>query len=549
MIEREALEIIARIEDEHTERKAAGSGFDLKDLSRYIVALSNEGGGHILLGVSDDGRVTGTPAFPDIMRLKNDVRTSLRISRRTRIEVDVFNLGQRQHRVLIVTVPPRPRGEALSYDGAFLMRSGESLVGMTSDVLKSIMAEDVSDYSADIIEGAKMADLDPIAIEQARYLWLTKSGNEAIELMTPQEVVLGLGLADERGVTRSGIILLGRESAISRFVPNAEVVWEYRKTKTAIEYVARADYKKAFVSIYEDLWNQINSRNDVAHINEGFFIRDIPSFDEIAVREAVLNAVSHRDYQDQGSVYLRQSAEELLVESPGGFIEGITPENIMTTSSKPRNRLIAEAFQKLGLVERSGQGVDKIFMKTIASGKGKPTYEESTSHEVKLSVSAQIQDVQFVQYLDKVSRESGIKLSASDYVLLESVRLGKIESMNDDTGLPRLQLAGIIEKSRSGRYVKPMLAKRFYSALNKRGEYTRQRGLDHEQKKQLILKHLENYPKGYIQDIEQALGYEVGRSTLSNWLSEMKKEGIVDFIGNKHIVRGPNRGYWSIVKK
>lgn len=549
MIEREALEIISHIEDEHTERKAAGSGYDLKDLSRYIVALANEGGGHILLGVSDDGRATGTPAFQDIMRLKNDIRTSLRISRRTRIEVDVFNLGQNQRRVVIVTVPPRPRGEALSYDGAFLMRSGESLVGMTSDVLKSIMSEDVSDYSANIIEGAKVADLDPTAIEQARYLWLTKSGNDAIELMTPEEVVFGLGLADERGVTRSAIILLGRESAISRFTPNSEVIWEYRKTNAAIEYVARFDYKKAFVSIYEDLWNQINSRNDVAHINEGFFIRDIPSFDEIAVREAVLNAISHRDYQDQGSVYIRQSAEELMVESPGGFMEGITPENIMTTSSKPRNRLIAEAFQKLGLVERSGQGVDKIFMKTIASGKGKPTYEESTSHEVKLSVGAQIQDVHFVQYLDKVSRESEIKLSASDYVLLESVRLGKIESMNDDTGLPRLQLAGIIEKSRSGRYVKPMLAKRFYSALNRRGEYTRQKGLDQEQKKQLILKHLENYPKGFIQDIEQALGYEVSRSTLSNWLSQMKKEGIVDFVGNKHIVRGPNRGYWCIVKK
>ena len=207
------------------------------------------------------------------------------------------------------------------------------------------------------------------------------------------------------------------------------MVWEYRRKSSDVQYASRVDYRKAMILYLDDLWVQIDARNEVAHVNEGFLIRDIPAFTETTIREAVLNAVAHRDYQDQGSVYIRQSTEDMIVESPGGFIAGITPQNIMRAASKPRNRLIAEVFQKLGMVERSGQGVDKIFVDSISAGKGQPSYEESSSHEVKLTVNAQVQDLQFIKYLDKVAKDVGLSLSASDYVLLEQVRLGQIDSM------------------------------------------------------------------------------------------------------------------------
>ncbi len=542
-----ARELISNIEDEHTERKAARGQYDIKNVCRYTVALSNEGGGHLILGVDDAGNIVGSQSFQDIQRLKIDVLSQPKMSRRIRVEVDVFQLDMK--RIVIISIPGRNRGQADSYDGAYLMRSGESLTGMNNDMIRDILAENVSDYSSDIIEGVTPSDLDSEAIERARYLWLSKSGNEQVEIMTPEQVVQGLGLIDERGVTRAGLILLGKSSAIARYIPNAELIWEYRRHNADVEYVARNDHREAVVLYLDKLWGQIDARNEVAHVNEGFFIRDIPAFAESTIREAVLNAISHRDYQDSGSVYIRQSAEDMIVESPGGFIGGITPDNIMNASSKPRNRLVAEVFQKLGLVERSGQGVDKIFVNSISSGKGQPSYKASTLHEVKLSVSAQVQDVSFIQYLDKVSREANIRLSASDYVLLEKVRLGLIDSIGHESGLAKLSSAGIIEGSRSGRFTKPMLAKRFYSAMNKSGEYTRQRGLDVQQKKQLILTHLQNFPKAYVADIDEALGYQVKRSTLNNYLKALHEEGKIEFIGNRHIGRGNNRGYWTSKKK
>lgn len=547
MTEEEARQIIGHLEDEHTERKTGGKDFNKDKLYCYISAFANEGGGHLAMGVDDKGNIVGTAAFKNTNELKHEVLTSVNLSRHLRIEIDEFRPDGK--RVLIFTIPSRPQGEAVSYKGAYYMRAGESLETMNFDTILRIREELTNDYSAQVVEGVSFSDLDTAAIEKARELWLLKSQNSRIASMAPHEIVTGLELMDERGVTLAGIILLGSEGTIRRYAPNNELVWEYRRNATDIEFTARKDYKSPFVRYVDNLWAQVDARNDVAHIREGFLIRDIPAFSEEVVREAVLNAIAHRDYQDPGSVYVRQSPEQLLVESPGGFVHGVTPENIIEIASRPRNRRIAEAFQKLGLVERSGQGADKIFLQTIAAGKGLPDYSSTTPYEVKLRVNAQIQDLDFIKYLEKISTETNIRLSAKDYVLLERVRQGAINSINDDEALQRLLDAGLLEKSRHGRYTRPILSKRFYTALNRRGEYTRHKGIDYETKKAIILKHLANYKKGYIEDIEEALSHSVKRQTLYYYLTKLRDAGEVEFVGNRYIGRGKNRGYWQLKGK
>lgn len=418
---------------------------------------------------------------------------------------------------------------------------------MNFDTLANISDELVTDFSAEIVEGATIADLDTDALRKARDLWSLKSQNAGIQLMNDGEILSGLELGDERGITRAGIILLGTVEAIKRYVPNSELVWEYRKHATDIEFAARKDYKQPFISYFDDLWRQVDVRNDVAHIHDGFIIRDIPAFSEEVVREAVLNAVAHRDYQDTGSVFVRQSPECLLIESPGGFVDGVTPENIIEISSRPRNRHIAEAFQKLGLVERSGQGADKIFRQTIAAGKGLPDYSGSTLHEVKLQVSAQIQDLEFIKYLEKVAQGTKAQLSAKDYVILERVRQGLYHSITEHPGLQRLMELGLVEKARSGKFTKPILSKRFYVAFNKRGEYTRQKGLGKNTNLELILKHLALHRKGYARDIEQVLPH-VARPTINRYLLELVALGKIEMIGNRYVAHGKEKAYWQLKK-
>ena len=167
--------------------------------------------------------------------------------------------------------------------------------------------------------------------------------------------------------TYAGLILLGSQKGLSRHLAQAEVVFEYRSTEASIAYQQRQEYRLGFFLWFDDIWETINLRNDVQQFREGLFKYDIPTFDEDSVREAVLNAVSHRDYRDGGSIWIRQSPRLLEVESPGGFPEGITSDNVRERQ-KPRNRRIAEALAHCGLVERSGQGMDLMFRQSIRQG-------------------------------------------------------------------------------------------------------------------------------------------------------------------------------------
>lgn len=539
-----ARAIIANKEDEHTERKEATNGYDSSSLYSYVAALANEGGGHLILGVSNDGVITGTLALGDVEAWKNKIFSNGSLSRRLRVAIHHVTLDDK--RVVILTIPSRPRGEAISYRGSFYMRSGESLVPMNFDTLTAINEELTNDYSATIMDGISIDELDDDAINRARQLWIKKSGNADIAVMTKAEVLSGLELADERGVSFAAIILVGTTTLIQRLASNSELVWEYRKQGVDIEFVARKDFKQPFVLYFDELWHQIDARNDVAHIREGFLIRDIAAYNENVVREAVLNAVAHRDYQDPGSVYIRQSPEQLIVESPGGFVSGVTADNIIEVS-RPRNRRIAEVFQKLGLVERSGQGADKIFQETIAAGKGLPDYHSSTSREVRLVVNAQIQDVDFIKYLERITTETDIKLSPKDYVLLEQVSQGLIQSMTDSPMLSKFLDAGLIEKVRSGQRVRPILSKRYYVAFNKRGEYTRQKGLEKSANLEIILQHLKLHQKGYMADIEHALPH-VKRSTLNRYLRSLADNEKVELVGNPHVARGKTRAFWRLKK-
>ena len=232
------------------------------------------------------------------------------------------------------------------------------------------------------------------------------------------------------------------------------------------------------------------------------FIRDIPNFNEEVIREGLLNAVCHRDYNLQSSVFIRQYPALLEIESPGGFPAGITLDNIIY-KQYPRNRRIAEVFQKCGLVERSGQGVDKMFRLSIEEAKPRPDYSKSDAFSVILKIIGEIQDIKFLKFLEKVSSEKKIEWTTQDLLIFDDIRQGKTPPAEFQNSIIRMSDQGIIEKFGRGRGVKFILSKRFYTFLGEKGIYTRKKGLDTETKKVLIIKHLENHGKGTMEELEQ----------------------------------------------
>src|SRR3990167_9088642 len=205
-------------ENERIEFKEAKSDFSFDKLAKYCAALSNEGGGKIILGVTDKKPrlIIGTQAFIDLNRCK------LSLTQKMHQRIDIQEMNCPQGRVLVFHAPPRPRGDAIEYEGAYWMRAGESLVPMTKDMLKRIFAETDPDFSEQICKGATIDHLDSEAIEKFRSLWERNSGNEALAYSSVSQLLSDADLILGNEITYAALILLGKRQAVRTFLPQAE---------------------------------------------------------------------------------------------------------------------------------------------------------------------------------------------------------------------------------------------------------------------------------------------------------------------------------------
>ena len=284
-----------------------------------------------------------------------------------------------------------------------------------------------SDFSAKVCPEAKKSHLSKEAIQVLRKLLVEKRGDSFFQNMPDMKLLRHLGLVHKEGsrygITYAALILLGTEEALATLLPNCEISYEYRRKEGQIHHDERKDYQKAFLLCFDLIWEKINAHNRVIPLHMGLWKDEIPNIDEKVVREAILNAVCHREYTEPNQIFIRQSPDRIVVESPGSLPEGVTLENILDVFVH-RNRKLAEIFQQLGFVERAGQGVDRMFHLSIRQGKGKPVFQVEGLPFVRLILPTKIQDPKFIQFLKRAVSERNLSLSLEDLLLLENLRQG-----------------------------------------------------------------------------------------------------------------------------
>jgi len=529
-----------RSEDIDLEFKEAASNFDRGrgSLFDYCAAIANGNGGKLILGIQEKPRAVKGTNFS----IGTHAKLSHEIWTRLEIHVDVEELDYHGKRVLIFHIPKHPPATRIKSGGkgdkyCYPIRRGESLGEMDDIKTKEILNEAQPDFTSEVIPGLSLEDLDRPAIDILRKKWAEKAGRKEYLSFDDEKVLKNIGLMNINGITCAGLILVGRIEALQNHLPDAEIIFEWRHTHTQTHYDFRKDWRAPFVSIDDEIWDTINARNLRIPFQEGFFQREIWAFDEKSIREAVHNAVMHRDYSVKGrSVFIKASSQAFIIESPGGFFPPVNLENFLFEKSW-RNRLLAESFGKIGFAERSSQGLDDIFEKAIRDGKGFPDLSKSDSHTVRLSIPAQVKDKDFILYLERITNERQVNLSFEEICELEKIRenqkVGNIGSRNKF-----LQL-GIIEqigRTSGARYI---LSHKYYLHEGKSGLYTRLRGLSREHKKELILQHLKKNERGYARDFKDAFG-ELNATDISNLLRELKQNGKIVHEGSRRT------GYWRL---
>lgn len=533
MTDAELQALLETLEGERCEFKEAKEQYAPEKLARYCCALANEGGGKIVFGVTDrrPRNVVGSHAFQQLESTRSKLMQQIPLN------IAVLEVMTAQGRVLVFEVPSRPIGTPIKFEGKYWSREGDSLVPMSEDKLRSIFAEGGRDFSSEICPGAGMEHLSPEAIEDFRLRWQQKSGNMQLAALDHSQLLHDAELLVDGGVTYAALVLFGTCAALGRFLGQAEVIFEYKSSQASGPPADRVEYRQGFFSFHDSIWMKINDRNEKQHYQMGLFLRDIPTFDERSVREALLNAVSHRDYQLGGSVFVRQYPRMLQIDSPGGFPVGITIDNILDRQS-PRNRRIAEAFAKCGLVERSGQGMNLMFEQSIRQGKHLPSLGESDAFNVVLQLDGQVNAPRFVSFLENVGAETHEAFSTYDFMLLDLIHREQEIPERLKPHIKRMLSLGIIESQGRGRSVRYFLSKRFYGSLGERATYTRKAGLDREESKALLVKHLRHCGEDGCQIAELAKVLpSKARREIQRLLFELRDEGMIFMTGEKRGAR------------
>ncbi|WP_434479428.1 ATP-binding protein [Gemmatimonas sp.] len=515
------------------EFKEAKTRYDFEKLVDYCVALANEGGGTILLGVTDKRprTIVGTSAFDEPGRTEAGLHT--RLGHRIPVE----EVQAPEGRVLVVHVPSRLPGTAWNHSGRFLKRAGDELTSLSDTELRAMFAEAGPDFSAQVCPEASLGDLSPLAIAHFREAWAKKANDARRLTWSDAQTLADAELTVDGHVTYAALILFGTRAALGRHLAQAELVFEYRSSEASGPAADRAEYREGFLLWHDDIWARINLRNDRQSYQDGLFRLELPTFDEAPVREALLNAIAHRDYRLGGSVFVRQYARRLEIVSPGGLPPGVTLENILDQQN-PRNRRLAEALAKVGLIERSGQGMNLMYESAIKQGKALPSLAGTSIHEVRLTLSGTLNSPDFVRFIERLGAEKIRSFSTHDFLALDILRRDEELPPSLRTVIPGLVAAGAVESVGRSRGVRFILSRGVYAALGGKGTYTRKRGLDRATNKALLLKHIrDNATAGsQMEEFRQVLP-ALKRSQIQVLLRELRTEGSVHNVGTTRAAR------------
>jgi predicted HTH transcriptional regulator len=344
-------------EHQQLEFKEAKTQFDTRKLYEYCVAIANEGGGFLLLGVADapPRPVVGTKAFD------NPIAISEKVFQAVGFRVDIDEVAHPDGRVLVFRIPPRPRGTAYHLDGKYLMRSGQALVPMSEDQLRRIFAEGEPNW----LEEHSKTGLDA---QQVVDILDTQSFFELIKFPYPTERtgvidrLLQERLIDEEdgsySIRRLGGILLAKKLGdfpdLTRKAPRVVVYSGASKLETRLDQLGTKGYAVGFQGLVRFVTDQL-PQNEVI---EDALRKEVKLVPEIVIRELIANALIHQDFGVGGaSVMVEIYSNRVEISNPG---EPVVPVDRFIDGYQSRNERLADLMRRMGICEEKSSGIDRV---------------------------------------------------------------------------------------------------------------------------------------------------------------------------------------------
>ncbi len=514
--------------------------YDDSRLFEDVVAFANTEGGELYLGIEDDGTITGLhKEHLNIQTLNAFIANNTVPPVASRIEIiDEGKLVAR------ISVPKSVGVVVATRSGKMLRRrlksdgTPENIPMYPNEITTRLSDLRLLDYSALVVFDGSYEDIDFIEIERLRRNIEIYSGDQTLSGLENTELLKALGLLREmEGVfypTVAGILMLGKSHSIQRFVPTSGASFQVTSGSTVI---VNEDYNLPVLAAIEKIIDHISARNTEAEFEIGLHRMSIPEFDRRALREAIVNAFCHRDYSLMGRVRVHIADEGLVIANPGGFIEGVNIKNLLNAEPHGRNQTLADALKRVGLAEKTGRGIDRIFEGSLTYGRQAPDYSGSTSTTVSLFIPRSNPDPELIRIIVDEQQRTGRPLTINMLLIINMLRdmpkstVSQLsDAINMQEAVVRNVLAravedGLVNVQGSGNYI---LSRALYKSNNNGVGNARKRDIDESSYLEMIKNMAKN--SEFISRADVAELLRVKESKAYTLLKALVKAGAIEAV-------------------
>lgn len=538
-------QMIEAFESEVIEFKEARTNYSFNDIGKYFSALSNEANlrglqeAWLVFGVSDDKHYVGTEFRKqgNLQSLKKEIVNGTN-ERLTFLEI--YELIIEKCRVIAFQIPPAIRGIPTTWQGAAYAREHESICPLPMNKVDLIRSQIGMDWSKEIVEDATIEDLDEEAIKKARELFSKrqcdrKKAQEVLENLSDIEVLNKAGITIKGKITRTALLLLGKSEAkyfFDGFIPR--ITWTLYNADNSVKAYEHFDIPMllAVDKVYSKIRNE---KYRYIAGQQTLFPDEVDQYEPELIKEIINNCIAHQDYRLRGKINVEEFEDRLVFINEGAFI----PESIeqaLEPGYKPpyyRNVFLCNAMVNLYMIDTNSMGIPMMYQIQRDKCFPLPTYDLNTINRVKVTVYGKILDKNYTQLL-----RSDADLDMRTVFLLDQVQ--KQETVSKEN-FKVLKKRGLVE----GRYPNIFVSFKVADIVGQKAVYVRNKELDDDICKQLIMKALESMEEASKQELmevlekalPEVLSDEQKSKKVSNLLQAMKKEYIIDIKGKNRYAK------------
>lgn len=527
-----------------TEFKSDKKLFSDKDIYDYVVGLTNTQGGYLFIGIEDDHSITGLNSKREESWFKK-INIAIRNNSTPPIDVESKIIDIKNKSILVIKVPAakgniHSNGKGVCYHRVLGFNGPENRTMLPFQHISKLSKTGQYDLSTQVFTEACFEDLDPIEFARLRKNIQKNTPNDTLLTLHDIDLAKGLGFVrtENNGdlkPTLLGFLIVGKEESLKKYVPTHEIAFQVMDN--ALNAKINRFLKKPILSSLEEIETLFNAQNNEKEFSLGFLRIPIHDYSPYAFREALLNALIHRDYSLNQAIYIQIRPEEMKITSPGGFVDGITLHNFLSHEPKPRNPQLATACQRIGLVERLGRGIDKIFIEQLRLGRCAPDYAGSTYDAVRVYFPGGEANLNFAKF----ARENDVH-ALEELLILNYLQEAKRIDIKEATSLvqeteakTKKVIESLVSKNfltakgeKSGRVY--TLSSWVYKELGILEEYIRIRGFEPIQYENMIMTYISE--NGFVKRIDVEKLCHLNKAAASRLLLSLQEKGKLQKVGS-----------------